>query len=162
MTLPQHHDHSSCHTEVTVGQVVEQIIKIHVMEEVRLLICPSCFIYIYIFHFWLWWSVQLFVVVVFLLETPLRCQRSNVSFIFPKTEDPRRRVLEQSQLLDGTLLYWVVLNSLLFMLPCCICYQHQVTLLSELPGSRLMDPEEPRIYLFFFLLFLIFFPQYIN
>ncbi|KAM9358308.1 DNA-directed RNA polymerase, mitochondrial [Symphorus nematophorus] len=33
-------------------------------------------------------------------ETPLQLQRRNVSFVIPKTEDGKRRVLEQSQLLD--------------------------------------------------------------
>ncbi|XP_038572158.1 DNA-directed RNA polymerase, mitochondrial isoform X1 [Micropterus salmoides] len=33
-------------------------------------------------------------------ETPLQLQRRNVSFVIPKTEDGKKRVLEQSQLLD--------------------------------------------------------------
>uniref|UniRef100_A0A672HQW3 DNA-directed RNA polymerase n=2 Tax=Salarias fasciatus TaxID=181472 RepID=A0A672HQW3_SALFA len=33
-------------------------------------------------------------------ETPVHLQRRNVSFVFPKTEDAKKRVLEQSQLLD--------------------------------------------------------------
>ncbi|KAF1385866.1 hypothetical protein PFLUV_G00112200 [Perca fluviatilis] len=33
-------------------------------------------------------------------ETPLLCQRRNVSFVIPKREDAKKRVLEQSQLLD--------------------------------------------------------------
>ncbi|XP_022047398.2 DNA-directed RNA polymerase, mitochondrial [Acanthochromis polyacanthus] len=32
--------------------------------------------------------------------TPLQLQRKNVSFLFPETEDTKKRVLEQSQLLD--------------------------------------------------------------
>uniref|UniRef100_A0A8C9YZI6 DNA-directed RNA polymerase n=1 Tax=Sander lucioperca TaxID=283035 RepID=A0A8C9YZI6_SANLU len=33
-------------------------------------------------------------------ETPLLCQRRNVSFVIPKREEAKKRVLEQSQLLD--------------------------------------------------------------
>lgn len=41
---------------------------------------------------------------LFFSETPLQLQRRKVSFIIPKTEDGKKRVLEQSQLLDGMLL----------------------------------------------------------
>lgn len=45
-----------------------------------------------------------FTAVFVFTETPVQLQRRNVSFVIPKSEDTKKRVLEQSQLLDGMLL----------------------------------------------------------
>lgn len=52
-------------------------------------------------------AVQLLLFFVVFSETPSQLQRRNVSFIIPNTEDGKKRVLVQSQLLDG-MLSWVV------------------------------------------------------
>lgn len=53
-------------------------------------------------------AVQLLLFFVVFSETPSQLQRRNVSFIIPNTEDGKKRVLVQSQLLDG-MLSWVVI-----------------------------------------------------
>lgn len=47
------------------------------------------------------------------LATHFQLQRRNVSFVIPKKDDAKKRVLEQSQLLDGMLSdrYVSVLNT---------------------------------------------------
>lgn len=55
----------------------------------------------------IYYNLRTYTTVLFFSETTSQLQRRNVSFKIPNTEDGKKHVWAQSQLLDGTLL-WVV------------------------------------------------------
>lgn len=54
-----------------------------------------------------------FCVCFFSSETPSLCQRRNISLIIPNTEDGKKRVLIQSELLDGMDCHVVIFYSII-------------------------------------------------